>query len=133
MQSVRRVVQATVLGVAAAAVVASPAMATTNTDGGDATTNIKYTNTLFTSNGSGISVRYNNGIGAGGNNRLYLRVCKSSGGSSRDCSANSAVGVTNTGQTYQLGNLPRGTKFVIQYRAASSPGLNTYWSGAFTY
>lgn len=52
-------------------------MATTNTDGGDATTNIKYTNTRFTSNGSGISVRYNNGIGAAatiGSTCVFVRV-----------------------------------------------------------
>ena len=130
----RRAAAAIVVATAAISLLAPAALATNNDQGGTATTTIRYSQDVLTSSGLPISVYYYNGIGLGGNNLMYLRVCVYySGTGTNDCSANSAVGVTSTSRTYNLGKLSKGTKFRIQYRAASNPGLNNFWAGTFTY
>lgn len=92
-------------------------------------TALKYTGYIGTVTVTGSNVRfyYDNGIGLGGVERLFLRMCKDTG----DCSAFDTRTLDRPGNTYTMGaGVRSGTRFQFQHRAPDGYQVsNSYWAG----
>lgn len=135
MRNLQKVARGGALAAVATAALLTPqfAYASTGTASGYAEYNtLKYVGTTFVKSGRGnVDLDYDNGIGSGGNDLLWLRLCKNSG-SSPGCFADSRAITEHN--TYNLGrDVLGGTRFVIQYRRDANSTFNPYWEGTVKY
>lgn len=125
---VRQVAIGAVAVAASVGLATPPALAATSTISGNANLNNQPVPGTFTKQGTGdVTINYYNGIGVGGNDLLYMRLCSSN----TSCFADTRL--LTEKRVYTLGvRVLNGTRFRVQYRRDSG-SFNPYWEGSLRY